>query len=564
MIKYSVGKLSFANRIMILFILLIILILTAVTLSTVKMIKENTYKETEKSLELNLNLGWNFIHEKGNELLVKDNMLYIGEYIINDNNEIVDKIQNLNGGIATIFLKDLRVSTNVIKLDGTRAIGTKLTAGPVFDTVLKKGMLYKGEANILNQRYLTIYDPIKDKNGDVIGILFVGVKNDNIDNIIKSYVKKILEVIFATLFLSIIITYYLVKKETLVLKTLQQAVRSIINGDTNINIKIVERNDEIGELAKAVDLLRISKIKSDQEAQIKITEDKVEAERKKELTKAITAFSINSQNIVGSFSEASSKMLDNSSTLNDIASNTSEKINLLSKSSHEVLNSVKAVVTSNEDLNSSISNVKNLITDSVEVANKASTQTNNAKITVQNLIESSNKIGTILEVISDIAKQINLLALNAAIEAARAGESGRGFAVVASQVKTLASQATNSASEIANIISLVQSKTNETYISMNGINDTIKLINDISLKINASFKEQESAIELIYNNSQASEKASNNSYESTLLLKEDAVNVGEAAKELTATSVALNEKSTQLVKEIDNFINVIKDKETDE
>jgi methyl-accepting chemotaxis protein len=75
-----------------------------------------------------------------------------------------------------------------------------------------------------------------------------------------------------------------------------------------------------------------------------------------------------------------------------------------------------------------------------QVAAQAVEQTRNTDRTMQSLVEMAQRIGEVVQLISDIASQTNLLALNATIEAARAGEAGKGFAVVASEVKSLATE----------------------------------------------------------------------------------------------------------------------------
>jgi twitching motility protein PilJ len=85
---------------------------------------------------------------------------------------------------------------------------------------------------------------------------------------------------------------------------------------------------------------------------------------------------------------------------------------------------------------------------------------------IKRLGESSQEIGSIVELINDIAEQTNILALNAAIQAASAGEAGRGFAVVADEVQRLAERSTSATKRIETLVQTIQSDTNEAVNSM--------------------------------------------------------------------------------------------------
>ncbi|MCD4845523.1 MAG: Cache 3/Cache 2 fusion domain-containing protein [Methanosarcinales archaeon] len=105
----------------------------------------------------------------------------VGGYILNNNHKIVDEVKTLVGGTATIFQDDLRISTNVEKTDGTRAIGTTIS-DTVYNAVVTEGKTYYGKAWVVNDWYQTAYEPIEDSSGNVIGILYVGVRQSEFQN----------------------------------------------------------------------------------------------------------------------------------------------------------------------------------------------------------------------------------------------------------------------------------------------------------------------------------------------------------------------------------------------
>lgn len=132
-------------------------------------------KEESENLEKCIQTFRELLRYKGEGFRIVDNRLLAGSYLLNNNFEVPDKVQEIFGGVATIFMGNLRVSTNVLDGDGRRAVGTKLV-GPAYDAIFKQGKPYRGEALVLGVPYLAAYDPIKDKNGEIIGVLFVGLK----------------------------------------------------------------------------------------------------------------------------------------------------------------------------------------------------------------------------------------------------------------------------------------------------------------------------------------------------------------------------------------------------
>lgn len=125
--------------------------------------------------EQHLKTFWELLKNKGRDFRIVDGNLMAGSYVVNGNFELPDKMKDIFGCTATIFMGDTRVSTSVRKADESRAVGTRLE-GAARDAIFKEGKPYRGEALILGIPYLTAYDPIRNDKGEIIGALYVGVK----------------------------------------------------------------------------------------------------------------------------------------------------------------------------------------------------------------------------------------------------------------------------------------------------------------------------------------------------------------------------------------------------
>ncbi len=132
-------------------------------------------RQEHEKLEAGIRTFRELLDNKGADFRIANGRLLAGSYPVNGNFELPDKIQSMFGGVATIFMGDERVATNVLNPAGQRAVGTRLK-GPAYDAIFKQGKPYRGLATILDVPYLTAYDPIRDRQGRVIGALFVGVK----------------------------------------------------------------------------------------------------------------------------------------------------------------------------------------------------------------------------------------------------------------------------------------------------------------------------------------------------------------------------------------------------
>jgi len=139
-------------------------------------------RRAESGLDVNLKLARELLRAQGGDgslHLDREKLTTPNGRVLDGTTDVVDKVREIAGGTATIFRGDLRVSTNVLKPEGSRGTGTRLAPGPVYDAVLGKGLPYRGQADVLGVPYLAAYEPLKDDQGRTIGILYVGAKKLN-------------------------------------------------------------------------------------------------------------------------------------------------------------------------------------------------------------------------------------------------------------------------------------------------------------------------------------------------------------------------------------------------
>jgi PAS domain S-box-containing protein len=148
----------------------------------IRAMTSNSYDLSKTKLDGDLNLLRNRFAAYGTAS-VYDGKISYGSHIVNNNFQVVDSIETDMGSKATVFQKvgdkAIRVSTNVIGADGKRAVGTEISS-VVYDAVITKGQTYYGTADVVGKKYVVAYEPIKNSDGEIIGILFVGVPEDNV------------------------------------------------------------------------------------------------------------------------------------------------------------------------------------------------------------------------------------------------------------------------------------------------------------------------------------------------------------------------------------------------
>ena len=194
----------------------------------------------------------------------------------------------------------------------------------------------------------------------------------------------------------------------------------------------------------------------------------------------------NTNALAGSSEELTSVSQQMSAT----AEETTAQANLVSAAAEQVSGNTKLVSSSVETLVLNIDEIARSAQDAAAVARQSVDMAQKTSSTMDELGQSSSKIGQVIKVITTIAEQTNLLALNATIEAARAGDMGKGFAVVANEVKELARETAKATEDIGTKIEAMQSDTEKAVAAISEIASVIEKIDLLQTKIATAVEEQ--------------------------------------------------------------------------
>lgn len=428
----------------------IIIVLTTITITTsfaLFRIHKEISRQANVAQESRLNTFWELLRSKGNDFSVVNNKLLAGNYVINGNYELPDRIKELFGGTATIFMGDTRVSTNVLKPDGSRAVNTKLV-GAAYDAVLKEGKPYRGEAMILDVPYFTAYDPIKNNKGEIVGVLYVGVTKSDFFAAYDELISGVIVMAICLAFFLTGISVFLVRRSISPLKSMVDTLKEITGNDkgiTNLNNRLTTLSqDEIGDVSREVNNL-LEKMHNI------MTMVNGVSNRISSHTNTIT--DTVSQH-AGFASQLSSSVMEISATMEEFSSTAGS----IAQHSHGVADTTdKSVV----DVNKSVRGMETLAIKMVEIK-----QCNEANLSeILELGRKSKEINKVMEIINNIASQTKLIAFNAALEAASAGEAGKRFGVVAVEIRRLADNVVESTTEIESKITEIMSSVERIIMS---------------------------------------------------------------------------------------------------
>ena len=319
------------------------------------------------------------------------------------------------------------------------------------------------------------------------------------------------------------------------------AMRRLAEGDTAVEIVGSGRGDEIGAMAKAVEVFRQNAIeRSHLETEQKQQEQRAAQDKQNALIGMAEQIEAETRNALEGIGARSESMAATAEAMRMSASRTGDAAQSAATAAGQALANAQTVASAAEQLSASIREIGGQVNQSNAVVSRAVAAGSETRAKMEALNEQVGRIGAVADMIGEIAAKTNLLALNATIEAARAGDAGKGFAVVASEVKQLATQTARSTEQITRHIGEVRAATGASVTSVREIEQTIGEIHEIAGSIAAAVEQQGAATAEIARNVAETAAAADTMTTRTAEVSTEAAQTGQRAFDVLENTTVLN------------------------
>jgi methyl-accepting chemotaxis protein len=337
------------------------------------------------------------------------------------------------------------------------------------------------------------------------------------------------------------------------LSVITATIKQVADGADNVEVPHTARTDEIGALARAIQIFKEAMDRNRNLNSQVLEESEARETRTRHIERSVEAFQGAMKDVVRAVTESASSIRDTAQSIAQVASDASGQAVVAAGATEQASHSVNAVAGATEELSASVEEISRQVRQSATVVEQTGHRTDKSISEIESLAAATQRIDGVLALIQTIAEQTNLLALNATIEAARAGEAGRGFAVVAHEVKALAEQTAKATSEIGQNVTLIQTSTRSAVDAVREIGSAVRDINDVTSNIVSAVGQQDAATREISANAQSAAQGNETLVGNIASLSDAIEEASKAATSVLSASEDLTSTAEILSREVDTF-----------
>jgi len=337
------------------------------------------------------------------------------------------------------------------------------------------------------------------------------------------------------------------------LSVITATIKRVAEGEENVRVPHVDRADEIGALARAIQIFREAMDRNRNLNSQVLQDSKAREQRTKHIEASVEAFRGAMGDVLRAVTDNASAMRVTAQSITKVASDANGRAVAAASATEQASSNVNAVAGAAEELSASVEEIGRQVRQSAAVVEQAGLRTEKSVTEIESLAAATQRIDGVLNLIQTIAEQTNLLALNATIEAARAGPAGRGFAVVAHEVKALAEQTAKATSEIGQNVSQIQTSTRNAVTAVREIGSAVRDINDVTSNIAGAVGQQDAATREISANAQSAAQGNETLVANIGSLSDAIGETNKAATSVLSASSDLTATAETLSREVDKF-----------
>ena len=461
-------KFPFAIRILIITIIPMLLIFVCSVIITRSNIRNTVEEERLVTLTTAASAvrnSYDYAFE-GDYKLTMTNVFMKGDVNLSNNQQIVDKLYEETGVVATISYNSTRKVTSIFNAEGERIVGTS-EADAIFEHV-STGESYYGIVEIEGVTYDGYYEPLRNSDGTFVGMVFVGIDRSEVEANIASMTGKVVAILSVIFVVGLILVPTVSMDISSALRRTNRSLKVVALGDltVEVNERDMCRSDEVGNIARATEVLRdnFKNLLGHIENTVVTVKDAAEN---------VDVMSTQSSRTVEDVGHAVEEIATGATTQAHDTQTASEHVDNMGNLIQNIVEEVAILTSAANKMGTAEAKAQTIMEELAVTAERTSVAVEQISAQTEITNKSTKEISKAVELITSIASQTTLLSLNASIEAARAGEAGRGFAVVASEIQKLAEQSNQSAVKIQKVIEELTVQSNKTVNIMATVKEAV-------------------------------------------------------------------------------------------